>query len=554
MRTDPLRAWGPRLLIAALAVAGMAVLTLRGTTWSLDTWIYDRLIDHLEQPVDDRIVLVVVDERSLGALGRWPWSRGLHAQLVRELSKAPPRAIAFDVMFSEPARDDPGGDADLADAMRASGRVVSPVAVEPSRPGGPLIEVLPIPALTAASAALGHVEIDQDPDGVARNANLRAGLGEPQWPALAAAALATGDPDRPRDLPGLRSPAGDASPLLWHRDHRILLPYAADGFRRASYVDVLRGTLDPELFRDRWVLVGVVANGLSRELLPAGSDRHQRFPGIEYHAQVLNTLLQGNAILPLEMPQRLGLGTLLVLLPLLGLRQRDRFLRPWVVALATMATIVLTSALLLHVWRLWLPPTPALAVVAAGCMAWALLRLRSSQRMARSDALTQLANRHMFDLTLERELGSARRSGRPLSLLLVDVDHFKAFNDHYGHQAGDELLRSVADAMLGWTRRPRDLAARYGGDELALILPETSSQAALSIAHSLLDEVRRRDIRNAHAPTAPYVTLSIGAATFYPMLDGPEVDLVGRADAALYAAKQAGRNRAHGAPPPAGEG
>lgn len=539
----------PRVLAGALATASVALLTLQGLSWRIDTWAYDMMLAGIRQPVDDRIVLVVVDDKSLAALGRWPWPRGVHAELVQKLSAAGARGIAFDVLFSEPNPGDAAGDEALANAMRQGGRVVSPVAAEPSQPDGTLIEVLPMSSVIDASAALGHAEIDADPDGVARQAHLYAGLGSAHWPMLALA-LRNLDPESRRQgpLPGLRNPEGDqpSSPYLWSRDYRILIPYAhAESFQRASYVDVLRGDLPDGLFRDRWLLVGVTATGVLREALVPGGSQSNRMPGVEYHAHVLNALLQDNAIVPFTLPQQLGLGMALVLVPLLVYRPRHRVRRPWLAAMAGAVATLAASIVLLYYGRYWFAPASTLLVVAAGYAAWTMLRLRRSQRLASSDALTRLANRHMFDLTLERELASAQRSSRPLSLLLVDVDHFKPYNDHYGHQAGDAVLRRVADALMVWSRRPRDLAARYGGDELALVLPETSAHAAAAIAQTILDDMRAMALPHAQSPVAPVVTLSIGIATCYPILEAHDVDLLKRADAALYRAKREGRNRIH---------
>lgn len=540
----------PRVLAGVAAAGCVALLTVRDTTWPLDTWVYDRLLSGLHQPVDDRIVLVVVDDKSLAALGRWPWSRGVHADLVGTLAAAQPRGVAFDLLFSETNSDDEAGDAALARAVRQAGQVASPVAAEASQPDGTLIEVLPMSSLIDASAALGHVEVDVDRDGIARRAHLFAGLGSAHWPALALA-LRNLDVAARRDgpLPGLRDPGDEAatgSPYLWHRDYRILLPYArGSGFQQVSYVDVLRADVPASLFRGRWILVGATASGLLREVLVPESGGRNRMPGVEYHAHVLNALLQDNAIEPLGMPQRVGAGTALVLLPLLVYRPRRRARRTLLsLAVGVIATLALCTSLL-HLGRMWFAPVPVLLVLTATYALWLVQRLRKSQRLARSDGLTRLANRHTFDLTLEHELQSAARSSRPLSLLLIDIDHFKPYNDHYGHQAGDEVLRRVAETILVWARRPRDLAARYGGDELALILPESSAHAATAIAQTILDDVRALELPHAQSQVAPVVTLSIGIATFQPILESGDIDLLKRADAALYRAKREGRNRIH---------
>ncbi|MCW5580518.1 MAG: diguanylate cyclase [Luteimonas sp.] len=539
----------PRILAGLGAAAAVTLLTLQGLTWRVDAWIYDRLLAATPQPVDERIVLVVVDDASLAALGRWPWSRGVHADLVRRLDAAGVRGIAFDVMFAEPNRDDAAGDDALANAMRVSGKVVLPVMAEPSQPDGTLIEVLPMTPMIDASAALGHVEIDIDLDGVARSSYLYAGLGSAHWPSLALALRNQhAGTRRSASLPGLRQQqsAESPSPYLWNRDYRILVPYAnRTGFQRASYIDVLRGEVPDALLRDRWILVGVTAGGNARDVLVPGRGREQPVPGLEYHANVLNALLLDRAILPLTPGQQLLPGILLALLPLLLYRARHPWRTAWMAAGIAAVSTLAASAGLLAAGRQWFAPTATLLVIGLGCLGWLLLRLRRSQRQASSDGLTRLSNRHVFDLGLERELAAARRSNRPLSLLLVDVDHFKGYNDAHGHQAGDEVLRRVAETLLSWARRPRDLAARYGGDELALVLPECSANAATTIAQAILDDVRALRIPHPESEVAPFVTLSIGVATYYPILEAHDVDLLKRADAALYRAKHEGRNRSH---------
>lgn len=163
---------------------------------------------------------------------------------------------------------------------------------------------------------------------------------------------------------------------------------------------------------------------------------------------------------------------------------------------------------------------------------------------ARSDALTGVANRRHFDTYLNRSWERQRTSGRPLSLLLIDIDHFKAFNDRYGHPAGDECLRHVARALQAQVPEAIGLLARWGGEEFAVVLPDFTAADATTIAWALRDAVRSQSLRHESSPTAPTVTISVGVASVLPQdcLFGP-AQLVEAADAALYRAKHAGRNR-----------
>jgi diguanylate cyclase (GGDEF)-like protein len=165
-------------------------------------------------------------------------------------------------------------------------------------------------------------------------------------------------------------------------------------------------------------------------------------------------------------------------------------------------------------------------------------------RLSQQDGLTGIANRRRFDLDLLRELGRARRELRPISLVLLDVDFFKAYNDAYGHPAGDECLRSVAAALRSTCRRPIDLAARYGGEEFALILPDTNEEAARYRAVEAMRAVAALEIEHRGSEVARVVTMSAGVAGCVPDAGLVADTLVGRADRALYAAKRAGRNLA----------
>ncbi|MBF0191295.1 MAG: diguanylate cyclase [Magnetococcales bacterium] len=165
------------------------------------------------------------------------------------------------------------------------------------------------------------------------------------------------------------------------------------------------------------------------------------------------------------------------------------------------------------------------------------------ERLAILDGLTSIPNRRRFDQFLEYEWFRSTRYGHPFSLLLMDIDFFKLFNDHYGHTHGDQCLRQVAGAIVGAMPRTIDLAARYGGEEFACVLPETTLVGGRAVAERILKAVSDLAIPHATSKAAEYVTLSIGIACMTPTLERHSVDLIGQADQALYLAKRNGRNR-----------
>lgn len=159
------------------------------------------------------------------------------------------------------------------------------------------------------------------------------------------------------------------------------------------------------------------------------------------------------------------------------------------------------------------------------------------------DGLTGIANRRHFDVALDRELRRALRGDGTLALLLVDIDSFKAYNDHFGHQQGDSCLTLVAQELAGMLKRPADLAARYGGEEFAAVLPDTTLEQARVLADRIRAHIAGLGLEQAPAAHHPKVTLSIGVAAFdRERLKEPEA-LIEAADKALYAAKRGGRNR-----------
>jgi diguanylate cyclase (GGDEF)-like protein len=165
------------------------------------------------------------------------------------------------------------------------------------------------------------------------------------------------------------------------------------------------------------------------------------------------------------------------------------------------------------------------------------------QALASRDGLTALANRRSFDENLDREWRRAIREGQPISLLMMDIDFFKRYNDAYGHQKGDECLKTVARVISMEMLRASDEAARYGGEEFAVILPNTASEGAKRVAERVCQALAMQNIPHSDSPIGNHVTISIGVATDSPPFGENTASLIMAADAALYRAKMLGRDR-----------
>jgi len=165
------------------------------------------------------------------------------------------------------------------------------------------------------------------------------------------------------------------------------------------------------------------------------------------------------------------------------------------------------------------------------------------RRLSDYDSLTNIPNRRSFDKTLIQQWQRGLRDKKPLSLVFVDIDHLKKYNDYYGQVAGDECLKRVAVQLKDSLLREVDAIARYGGEEFAAILPDTEIKGGIRVAERMLEKVVSREIEHADSSISEYVTVSVGLATMIPSVHENEVQLIEKADQALYLAKESGRNR-----------
>lgn len=370
-------AWLVRGMLWMVGVGLVVLLIVSGLTVPLDNALYDLHARYWRYTPDDRVVIVAIDPKSLDEIGRFPWPRSVHAQLIDRLTADGVRGIGMDVTMSTPSND-PSNDQLVAAAMHRNGKVVLPAFAEAINLGGPLQEALPVPAIAQSAAALGQVDVAKDSDERVRGAYLKAGLGSAYWPSLALALLQLSH-DAPTTLPGLHDPLhNDASPYLWMRDNYVLLRYAGPlgTFGSLSYTDVLNNRVPANLLKDRWVLVGAIAEGLGDILQTPQSP----MPGVEYQANVLESLERGLLVTPLDFLHQLALSAALLAVPLL-LYGLPGVGRNWALPVASMLLVVAACFALLRGAYLWWPPASCLMVILVEFAAWQLLtRDRRSNR------------------------------------------------------------------------------------------------------------------------------------------------------------------------------
>ncbi len=164
------------------------------------------------------------------------------------------------------------------------------------------------------------------------------------------------------------------------------------------------------------------------------------------------------------------------------------------------------------------------------------------EELSYKDGLTGIANRRMFDMIFEREWANARRAQQPLSLIMLDIDYFKEYNDHYGHIAGDYCLKHVGQVLKAAAVRPRDFIARYGGEEFVVVLPETTAESANNVAERCRALIYEEQIPHENSRINDVLTISLGVGTVIPSQDDEPIEFIETVDKRLYQAKQKGRN------------
>ena len=348
-----------------------AALCLTGAADRLDNIVYDLTLQVSGRATPRNILIVAIDDRSLAALGPWPWSRRLHADLLRRLGPQQPLAIVYDVLFVAPGKD-AAQDADLAGAMRAAGRVYLPMLLTiPGMNGRGADPLPPAPVVGRAAAGIGHVRVDPDGDGVVRRIDLALD-GDQRWRHLIAVAAQT-----VAGRAGSPAPSGRrAATQPVRRGETVMIAYGGPPghIRRASFVDLLRGEVPAEFVRGAYVLVGATAPGLGDQYSTPVSQGREIMPGIEIQANLLDTLLTGRGVREAPVIARIAIALAAIWVLLLGFIR----LRPVAAAWHWLGMMVITmvlSAGLLGLAHIWLPPGATLLVLIVAQPLWAWRRL-----------------------------------------------------------------------------------------------------------------------------------------------------------------------------------
>ncbi|NEO82650.1 MAG: CHASE2 domain-containing protein [Spirulina sp. SIO3F2] len=570
--------------LATLAVLGVRYL---GVLQSLEWAAYDQFVrwrSSAQLPPDDRIKIVTIDEPDLSAGGQALISDRALAQVLRALAAQDPYVIGLDLYRDLPV---PPGHQDLVAALREIPNVVGIQKV-----GHPSIVPQPVLKELERSTASDFV-VDGDNQVRRGFLFLMGNQGETIdafGPRLALTFLEaqniyfeklSEDYWRLGAATFKRFGGFDGGYVRAHTGaYQLLINYRGSGqqFEYIPFRDVIAGQFPPNWARNRIVLIGTTAESLN-DVFPApvsGIGLFQspnRLSGVEIHAHIIAQILdaaQGTRPLiqpiaePLEILWTLAwsaLGAIVVWpgriresLPLFRMGSPKWQLLGQLGIMLGLLGVLMGSSYMLFVEAIWLPIVPpALGFITAGG-AIALynanqvnqLRLKNEilDRLANVDGLTQVANRRSFDLYLQDASAQAQKQEQSIALILCDVDYFKRYNDTCGHQAGDDCLRQVAQALSSSVKQPGCLVARYGGEEFAIILPGLEQAQVEAIAVTIQQTLVHLALPHPTSAVSPQITLSLGiaiAARPQPSFDPAQ--LIRWADQALYQAKEDGRNR-----------
>lgn len=360
-------------------------LCITGVLSRIDNVIYDTAQQYSNRDIPSDIVLVTIDEQSLSSLGRWPWSRHAHAQLIDRLRADGAKVIGFDVMFSESQNEDLAADRVLAESMAQAGNVVLPVVIEKVRSNGQLVETLPMPLLAKQAAAFGRVHAELDADTIARSITLWEGLDQPVWPHFAQAMLAVAGQlpvSFSRSAPQV---AGSGAAVLTKQDQRYInFSTGRHHLPSLSYLQVLRGEFSPDTFRGKLVLVGATASGMADSLPTPVSGLRQPMPGVEFLANAMISIRSQTLITSAPWLLSTLLACALALVPMLWLPYTR--IRTGLLANVGFAVLVLAMAMVLPLWwGIWVPVAAGLMGLLCAYPIWSWRKLESTSQFLDSE-------------------------------------------------------------------------------------------------------------------------------------------------------------------------
>jgi len=503
--------WRNNKLRVAIFLLGILVLFTHEFS-KLDTIIYDYLLTQKPPTVENQTVIIAIDDKSIHKIGRWPWSRDVHATLLNALATSKAKAIGFDILFTEEDKEHPVRDTNFATAIEKNNAVV--LAVAPLAPQRHITaELLPISILADKSASLGHVDFEVGKDGFVRSLYLFAGWQTSKWPSfsLALAKLAMPNQRYESTLPTYGA--------YWTRRQPILIPYTnvSGNIPSYSYIDVLNKSIDIDVFKDKVIIVGITATGLSEQFSTPFSSNHQNMTGVEINAHVVNGLIQNKTIQIAEPWLSHSLKLFIICASiLLTYFIAHLWLIPNLIVQITFSITV--SAILLFGFQIWFEP--ALTIVAQVliyCLA-SFIHTKNNHRAIAVlekhvgyDPVTLLPTQQQLKKDIIKLLKQSNGHSS-FAIVVINLGKFKDVNDLLGFKAGDHLL-NIASTRINTCIDHKHECARHNGPEFTIFFKGISNEEQLSLYCDALYDLLGKPYQIQNETFS--LPISIGAS-FYP--------------------------------------
>lgn len=539
-----------------------------------------------KRPVPNKdIVVLAIDDASLESLwekyGEWPMPRSVYADLINYLEQKKPQAIVFDLMFLKSMKSEAEADKKLADAMNNYSNVYTAMNFD-NQPTDVRIPIdLPerisvnvnnsskidfksksfsncrpiLESLLNGNVNVGIISMERSEDGIIRNIAPLLMYKDKFYPFMSFKTGADYIAQKSESNFEIDSNANlkfaDTKIPLNRNGEAILNWYGPSGTHTSIPIyKVIKSIENPTKyeafdFKDKIIFVGTTATSLhDTKSVPI---QNGVYPGIEVHTTFLNNILDNNFIT--KTSEIVNISILVAVIIIVGaivMLSSSTLFASLSTTLFGIAYLSITYYIM-ELYNLWIPVVlPTLAIMVAFALSFLakyLLKARDFEyqyKLATIDGLTELYNHRYFQDALRKQLDISRRYNQPFSLIIVDIDFFKKFNDTYGHQAGDAVLRQVAK-ILKTNSRATDYVCRYGGEEMTIILPNTNAEDALFNANRICKAVADTPFHLTPVDKVN-VTISLGVSTFPDNAQTPQ-DLIEWADKGLYYAKEHGRNQ-----------
>ncbi len=585
------------LLILATMLIGFVLLqnnhTLRNVFSSFFEVAENRSFDYRQtirvmhkRPMPNKdIVLLAIDDASVESLwdkyGEWPIPRNIYADVINYIEVQKPQAIIFDLMFIKSMRTQKDADKYFVETMNKYNNIYTGLNFDNQEFDVRKPESLPerislsidnkssvdfkkkynfsncrmiLSELLNGKVNVGLTNVKRSNDGIIRAIAPILVYKDKYYPYLSFKAgsdyLRMNNNNSFIIDSGRNIHVADTKIPLNKYGEAYLNWYGQSGTHTSvpfyKVLNEMEGkNINKFNFKDKIIIVGTTAMSLhDTKSVPIQAEV---YPGVEVHATFINNLLDNNFIKKTDKI----VNTLIIAIVIAIVGGIAMFSTSTL--FAVLSTVLFTIAYLfiayytMDLYNLWIPVViPVIAIVLAftlSLLAKYLMKSRDFEyqyKLATIDGLTELYNHRYFQDTLKQQIEISRRYNQPVSLIICDIDFFKKFNDTYGHQAGDAVLRQVAQTLKK-NSRTTDFVCRYGGEEMSIILPNTKAEEALMLANRICAAVSEKPFHLTPVDTAP-VTISLGVATFPENAQTPQ-DLIEWADKGLYYAKEHGRNQ-----------